>query len=294
MNTQKKIKTPLALRIIGWAFPKVERVAPWIAKRWFVKIFFGTAKYKMPAAEEEMARLATKYQIDFQGKKIQVYEWGEGKPVLFVHGWMGRATQFRKFYPAFANAGYKVVSFDSTGHGKSDGSSSHLMEFVGIIERLQKNYRQFEMIVGHSLGGVASFHAALAGITDRLVMISSPTIGAYITEEFRKKLKATSKMVDYFNEYILKKYGRTFESYSVSYNIDKLSNVDLLLVHDEDDKEVDIINAELIKHNYPMARLIRTSKNGHTRILKNDFVVDSVLEFIRVKKTIEMVKLISV
>lgn len=293
MKTQRKIKTPLALQIIGWAFPKVERIAPWFAKKWFVKIFFGTSKYKVPEGEAQMAELATKYQIDFQGKKIQVYEWGEGKPVLFVHGWMGRATQFRNFYPAFANAGYKVVSFDSTGHGKSEGSSSHLMEFVGIIERLQQNYRQFEMIVGHSLGGVASFHAALNGITDRLVMISSPTVGAYITEEFRKKLRASSKMVNYFNEHIERKYGRSFESYSVSYNINKLNNVDLLLIHDEDDKEVDIFNAELIKHKYPSAKLITTSGNGHTRILKNEMVVNEVLGFVSNTKHAEVPELIS-
>lgn len=294
MKTQRKIKTPLALRLIGWAFPKVESIAPWFAKKWFVKIFFGTAKYKAPVAEAQMAELATKYQIDFQGKKVQVYEWGEGKPVLFVHGWMGRATQFRKFYPAFANAGYKVVSFDSTGHGQSEGSSSHLMEFVGIIERLQQNYRQFEMIVGHSLGGVASFHAALNGITDRLVMISSPTVGAYITEEFRKKLKASSKMVDYFNEYIENKYGRSFESYSVSHNINDLKEVDLLLIHDEDDKEVDIFNAELIKHKYPAAKLLKLSGNGHTRILKNETVVDEVLNFIGKINQDKPIELISV
>ena len=94
---KKKIKTPIALRIVGWLFPKVEKIAPWLAKRWFVRIFFTPVRYKMPYGEVEMAQKANTYKVNYEGKQVQVYEWGEGRPILFVHGWMGRGTQFRKF-----------------------------------------------------------------------------------------------------------------------------------------------------------------------------------------------------
>ncbi|QSE97709.1 alpha/beta fold hydrolase [Fulvivirga lutea] len=284
MKTQKKIKTPIGLRLIAWAFPKVEMIAPWLAKRWFVKIFFSTAKYKTPYGEVEIAGQANKYQIQFKNKQVQVYEWGEGKPVLFVHGWMGRATQFRKFIPLFTDNGYKVVAFDSTGHGQSDGSSSHLMEFVGIIEQLQNNYRKFEMIVGHSLGGVASFHATLAGISDKLVLISSPTVGAQILEEFRSKIGASEKMLPYFEERIMEDYGKTFEEYSISHNITKLRDTELLIVHDRGDREAPYSNAKLIHDLYPSSKIITTEGNGHTRILKDEKVINEVLQHLKAQK----------
>jgi pimeloyl-ACP methyl ester carboxylesterase len=278
MNT-RKIKTPLPLRIISWMYPKVEILAPWLAKRWFVRIFFSTAKYKVPYGEVEAADSAKKYMIESEGKKIQVYEWGEGKPVLMVHGWMGRATQFRKFIPQFNEAGYKVVAFDATGHGRSEGNSSHIMKFANIIKLLHDQYNGFEMIVGHSLGGVASMHAIIRGAyTNKLTMISSPAIGDEIMMEFRKKIGASELPMPYFEKYLKKKFGNSFEEYSASYNVEKMENVQLLLIYDEDDREVSMRNPEILMQKKPSARLITTSGLGHTRILKDDFVIEQVVK----------------
>ncbi len=285
--TKNKIKTPLPLRIIGWAYPKLERIAPWLAKRWFVKIFFSPARYKMPYGELELSERATKYRVNYEGKQVQVYEWGEGKPVLMVHGWMGRATQFRKFVPDFNKAGFKVVAFDATGHGKSQGNISHLMEFAGIITLMGKRYGQFEMIVGHSLGGVAAMHAIIGGVnTNKLVMISSPTIGHEIVDVFKRKLNASNATVAYFNQYIVKKFGLPFEHYSAGYNVAKLPNTQLFLVYDENDPEVTLAHAQVLMNKYKSAELYQTKGLGHTRILKDAGVIAHVLGKLVIKEKV--------
>ncbi|WP_040496159.1 alpha/beta fold hydrolase [Fulvivirga imtechensis] len=279
---QRKIKTPLALRFVSWLFPKMEKVVPWLAKRWFVRVFFTPVRYKMPDGEVEMLKKARNYQIMYENKKVQVYEWGEGKPVLFVHGWMGRGGQFRKFVPIFNEAGYQVVSFDATGHGGSEGRKSHLMHFVNIIEMLQKDYGHFEMIIGHSLGGVAAMHAIHRGMeTNKLIMISSPTIADKIVGEFLHRLNASWRCKDYFDEYIMKKYGQTFEEYTASHIAKDLRKIDLLLIYDEDDREVDMENPQAIIDVYPSAQLITTNGLGHTRILKDEIVVKTCLQFLK-------------
>lgn len=283
--TKKKIKTPLPLRIIGWAYPKLEGIAPWLAKRWFVKIFFSPARYQMPYGEREMYEKAIKYKVNYDGKQVQVYEWGEGKPILMVHGWMGRATQFRKFVPEFTKAGFKVVAFDATGHGKSEGNVSHLMQFAAIITLIEKRYNHFEMIVGHSLGGVAAMHAIIGGVkTDKLVMISSPTIAEEIVEVFKRKLNASDATVKYFNQYIVKKFGLPFENYSAGYNVDKLPNTKLFLVYDENDSEVTMAHAQVLIDKYKSAELYQTKGLGHTRILKDDGVISYVLGKVAIKE----------
>jgi esterase/lipase len=282
---KKTIKPPLALRLISWGFPKVELLAPWLAKRWFVDIFFSTAKYKLPYGEVEAADKASKYQIQFEGKAVQVYEWGVGKPVLMVHGWMGRATQFRKFISSFNAAGYKVVSFDATGHGKSDGKKSHIMEFADIAELLAKRYNGFEMIIGHSLGGVAAMHSIVNGAeTNKLIMISSPTIGSEIVKEFRKKIKATEDMVPYFESYVKRKFGKNFKEYSAEYIIDQMKPIDLLLIYDKDDREVSHVHPEVLIKKYPSAQFINTEGLGHTRILKDEIVIEKSLSYLVNKK----------
>ena len=279
---KKKSKIPFVIILTASLFPVVERILPWLAYRWFVQIFFSTARYELPPPEKEMISQASRQQINFEGKRIQVYEWGEGKPVLFVHGWMGRAAQFRKFIPVFVEAGFKVISFDATGHGLSDGKRSHLMEFATIVSMLKEKYGKFEMVVGHSLGGVASLHAVNDHkVTDKLTMIASPAVSEEIVTEFRKKIGATVKCEPYFYHYIKRTYGKDFNEYSASYIIADTRDIQLQLIYDENDKEVGINSAQLLKSKYPETRLITTQGLGHTRILKENEVIQSVLSFLK-------------
>lgn len=279
---KKKKKIPFVLILTATLFPVVERLMPWLAYRWFVNIFFSTARYQLPDAEKEMIEQARKSHLTFEGKRIQVYEWGEGRPVLFVHGWMGRAAQFRKFIPVFNDAGFKVIGFDATGHGLSEGKKSHLMEFAAIITTLKEKLGKFEMIVGHSLGGVASLHAIKDhSVSDKLTMIASPAISEEILIEFEKKIGATRKCEAYFHRYVLHTYGKTFEEYSASYIITDVKGLQLQLIYDEDDKEISMRSAEVLKEKYPEARSITTQGLGHTRILKENEVIQSVLSFLK-------------
>ncbi|MEM9857298.1 MAG: alpha/beta hydrolase [Bacteroidota bacterium] len=278
----RKIRIPLKLVITAVLFPRVEAIWPWLASRWFVKIFFSTARFKTSTPEEEAYRSAKKSRLIFENKRIQTYEWGEGKPVLFVHGWMGRATQFHKFIKPFNLAGFKVVSFDSLGHGASEGNQSHLMKFAGIVKQLADQYEGFEMIVGHSLGGVASLHAIKDfKVSDKLVMVASPAIAQEIVDEFRKKIGASKNCEDYFQKYIYAKYGKRFEEYSASYIVSEVTDAQLFLIYDENDREVSIKSSQVMSQKSPDAKLMITQGLGHNRILRDNEVITSSLAFLQ-------------
>ena len=278
---KKKIKPPFALRAISWLFPRVEKLTPWLAQRWFVRIFFTPARYKVPYGEQAMFDQAVTYNLDYQGKRVQVYQWGEGRPVLCIHGWMGRGGQFRKFIPVLNAAGYQVVAFDAIGHGRSQGKRSHLLKFVDIASMLEQRYGGFESIIGHSLGGVAGMLAIRQGLsTDKLVMISSPTLGYKIIDEIMYRVNASPACGEYLNKYFIEKFGKPFEEFSASFIARDLRPIDLLLIHDVDDKEVDIENPKALLNVYSNARLVTTSGLGHTRILKDDTVVKTCLQFL--------------
>ncbi len=117
---KKKDRIPLPLKLIQWTFPKMERVAPSLAGSWFVNLFFTPMKNPYKQSEIEFLKEADTFQIDYKGKKVSVYEWGSGKPVLLVHGWMGKVTQFSKMITSLNELGYKAVSFDAPAHGNSE------------------------------------------------------------------------------------------------------------------------------------------------------------------------------
>src|SRR4051812_42065129 len=141
MGNKKKDKRPLLLKFIQWGFPKLEKIVPILAYRYFIKLFFTPLRYTVPDKEKEIAEQAEQFSFTVNGKKIQAYKWGKGPIVVFVHGWAGRATQFRKFIEHFTANGYQAIAFDGPAHGQSEGSTTNLIEFKEVLEELFKQLR---------------------------------------------------------------------------------------------------------------------------------------------------------
>ncbi|MFN8531879.1 MAG: alpha/beta fold hydrolase [Anaerolineae bacterium] len=93
-----------------------------------------------------------------------VYGPEDGQPVLLLHGGLGNADYFANQIPAFVDAGYRVITPDSRGHGRSsvtdtpidyDLMSSDvlaLMDYLGIEQA---------DLVGWSDGGIIGLDIAI-------------------------------------------------------------------------------------------------------------------------------------
>src|SRR5258708_814936 len=171
--------------MIRWAFPRLERVAPGLAMRWFIRLFFTPLKYAIPPKEKEIAKMSADFFVSVNGKKVQGYQWGEGPAVVVVHGWAGRATQFRKFIPLLNRAGYAVIGFDGPAHGRSEGRRVTVLDFEEALKQVFIRIGTPEAVIAHSFGGVASLYAAMNGLSIRtLINIASPTIGSEIISSY--------------------------------------------------------------------------------------------------------------
>jgi 3-oxoadipate enol-lactonase len=106
-------------------------------------------------------------------------------PVVLVHG-LGGCWQAWDFQiPFLEEQGYRVVAMDQRGHGKSSKPHSPYtvallaQDVIGLTQQL--GLRPF-YLVGHSLGGMVSFHLAATrpDLVERLMIINSfsriPTI----------------------------------------------------------------------------------------------------------------------
>src|SRR6478609_2507827 len=283
MGDKKKDKRPALLKFIQWGFPKLEKVAPMLAYRYFIKIFMTPLRYPIPDKEKEIAELAEKFSFQVNGKKIQGYKWGKVPVVVFVHGWAGRATQFRKFIEVFTENGFQAVAFDGPAHGRSDGSTTSLSEFKAVLEQLFKLLPTEPVAaITHSFGGAATLYSIMSGVPiTKLINIASPTIADEIINTFLSTINGTKKTGDYFKEHMKKTTGRPFNESSSMYFIQHLSQpLNLLLIHDEEDKDAIIRHSEELIRVFPSARLIRTKGLGHTRILKDDKVIETCLRFV--------------
>ncbi len=145
---------PFAIRVIRAIFPWLETRMPAIANRLFAHLFFTPIGYPTPEKEEKAETFAEKFRIQVDGKHIQCYRWGRAsKTILVVHGWAGRATQFRRFVKPFLKEGYQIIGFDGPAHGKSDGKSTDVIEFKNTIIALATRHGNIAGILAHSFGG---------------------------------------------------------------------------------------------------------------------------------------------
>jgi pimeloyl-ACP methyl ester carboxylesterase len=250
-----------------------------------VQLFFTPLQYGFPEKEMEWVSKADGFIIVINEKKVQGYSWGDpAHPIiLFVHGWAGRATQFRKFFPVLIEAGFRVVAFDGPAHGKSEGKSTNILEFGEVLKEMFKQIGEPKAVVAHSFGGVVALYGATNGLPlKKLINIGAPVIGDKIIETFLNAVNGSWSTGLKFKSYMLKKYHRSFDEFSAQYFIRHLRTpLQLLLVHDDQDKDVSIEHPRELVKLYPQAKLYETSGLGHTRILKDETVIKDCLKFIQ-------------
>ena len=272
------------MKLIRWGYPKVEAICPPLAYRFFATLFFTPLKYQATEKERKAETFGEKFSVTAAGKKIQCYRWGNSdKSVVVVHGWAGRATQFRRFVKPFISAGYQVIGFDGPAHGQSEGKRTTIVEFEETLKKVYEKIGVPEAIIAHSFGGGAVLFAAKNGLpVKKIINIASPTIGDKIIDTYLKAIGGSEKTKAFFKKFIQQKYGKPFEEFTAAHIIKQIIQpVEVLLVHDEDDKEVSMEHPLELLRQYPSARLLKTKGLGHTRILKDDRVINEIVKFVQ-------------
>ena len=259
-------------------------IAPPLATKYAIKLFKTPIKFRTPDREKLMAKSAQKelLLIPELNKKVMVYTYGYSKrKVLLVHGWSGRGTQLYKIADKLLENGFMTISFDAPAHGESEGSSTMMTEFITISKYLEEKYGPFEFAVGHSLGAMAVLNSIKQGLTlKKAVIIGSGDIITDIINVFVNKIELKPKMVKKMKYYFLKKFGEDIDYYSASVAA-KSVKIPTLIIHDTEDREVPVSCAHNIRQNTKQGELLITNGLGHTRILKDNFVVNSIIEFIK-------------
>ena len=178
---KRKDHTPAILKFMQSMFPKLEKYAPFLAQFFFRLVFYVPVSYRVPEKEKEAEDLARKFSLKASGKKIQGYEWGDASDyVLLVHGWAGRATQFRKFIKPLKEAGFRIVGFDGPAHGKSQGNKASFLEFEEMLKQIFTELGEPRAIIAHSFGGAVTLYAAMHGLpVKKLVNIASAVVLHY-------------------------------------------------------------------------------------------------------------------
>jgi pimeloyl-ACP methyl ester carboxylesterase len=111
--------------------------------------------------------------------KLYVKDWGQGRPVILLHGWPLSADSFDDLSMAIANAGMRAIAYDRRGFGRSDQPWSGydydtLADDLAAV--IEETGARDATILGFSMGGgeVARYMSRHQGRNVRqAVLISS-------------------------------------------------------------------------------------------------------------------------
>ena len=261
----------------------LEVISSKFAMLFAAKLFVTPIKYKIPKRELHMEQksIQSKLFVPSLKKNIVVYNYGKSdKKILLVHGWSGRGTQLVKIADEMIANGYMTISFDAPAHGKSEGKTTIMTEFIASILEIEKQFGPFEFAIGHSLGGMSILNAIKQNLNvKKAVIIGSGDIIQDIIDDFIKKLELKPKIGLLLKNHFERNFGEPMENYAASFSA-KSVTIPVLIVHDKNDDDVNVKAAYNIHENLKNSTLLITEGLGHRKILGDAEVIKSIKEFI--------------
>ncbi|MEO7977486.1 alpha/beta hydrolase [Flavobacterium sp.] len=255
-----------------------------LVTKYAAKLFTTPIKHKIPKRELDMDSKSSQNTLHVPSinKKIVVYEYGESvKKVLLVHGWSGRGTQLFKIADVLIENGFSAVSFDAPAHGKSEGKTTIMSEFIESVLEIEKRYGPFEFAIGHSLGGMSVLNAIKNGLNvKKAVIIGSGDIVQDILNEFIFKLGLKPEISIRLRDYFENKYQVKMDDFSAYKAVEKIE-IPVLVIHDNDDPEVPVKAGIHIHKHLKNGVLFLTEGLGHRKLLGNQTVIQKIVEFIQ-------------
>lgn len=102
-------------------------------------------------------------------------DFGEGPPVIILHGFLGMLDNWQTFGRMLGDSGYHVYLVDQRNHGRSPHSEEFSYELLvqDISEWMRSEDITSAHFIGHSMGGKTAMQFALTqpGQTESLVVV---------------------------------------------------------------------------------------------------------------------------
>jgi pimeloyl-ACP methyl ester carboxylesterase len=275
-----KKSTSVRLNVVRALFRGLTPIAPAAAAEFAVALFRRPPARKDSDGERSALAAADRIDVTLDGRRLAAWRWGDGPPVLLVHGWGSRGARLASFVGPLTKAGFSAVAFDAPGHGASAGRLSSLPQFIAAIEEVARRFGPVEAVVAHSMGGAAATLAMGRGLAiGRAVFLAPVADPAGYSERFAEMVGLAPALLVRMKEKIERRFGSRWEEFDVIAAARKMT-VPLLVFHDRNDRDVAWGDGAAISAAWPGAEIVSTEGLGHRQIVQDPGVVARAVAFL--------------
>lgn len=256
-------------------------IGGWFAYRlWFTP---WRVELSTRAQEREARWLAdtSPLTVPCRNSHLSGFTAGEGPTVLLVHGWGDRASRMGAFIEPLLASGRRVVAVDAPAHGNSPGTTTNAYEIEAALRAVAHHVGGVDAAIAHSMGGLETLLAIRSGLSvQRLVLLASAVRMEHAMDKFGARFAIPERSMQGLRTRIERRFGGSvFDDLSA----DRLvAGIDVpgLLIHDRDDPQVDVPDAQLLAASWEGGRLIPTEGLGHDRLLRDAGVIGTATDYV--------------
>jgi pimeloyl-ACP methyl ester carboxylesterase len=151
--------------------------------------------------------------ITINGAKIYYEQYGQGEPLILLHGFGRTLADWKPFISEFSKR-FQVIAWDMRGHGRSTNPDTskvflHATAANDLLELTEKLGLRKVKAIGHSSGGIIILYAAIKD-PDRFEAIVPVSAQLHYSLQTREFIKMNAKPEAYyeFNE-LERQHGKT-------------------------------------------------------------------------------------
>jgi len=269
-----------AERAVRATFGLLNRASPALAARLAERMFFTPPRTRRSPRIEAALATARRRDVDAAGTRIATWAWGAGPTVYLVHGWAGLGGQLGAFVQPLVDQGFQVVTFDGPAHGRSSGRRASIVHFARALAAVGHVFGPARGLIAHSLGAPAAAFAMRRGFpAQRAVFVAPPADPGDWSKQFARRLGVSARVMTAMRARSESWLGVSWADVSLT-GLAVGQSAPLLVVHDQDDRDVPFQHGAAVAASWPGARLLETNGLGHRRILRDAGVVAQAVSFI--------------
>ncbi len=283
-----KRAVPPILRLTGQVFNLLSRIHLPATARYLGELWFTVFQAKARPWVHKFWKQADRHvELHLADKWIPVHLWGEGPLVVCMHGWSGSGTQFRQFIPALQQAGFQVALFDAPAHGQNPERQTHLLDFSDSLHAIEQQIGPIHSVIAHSFGAMATLMASSQGLQPGQMVLIAPGLDVGdIFASYCDSLNLRPQLAAALRDRVGEKMAEIAEvddpwQYFRPQQSLRHATARGLLIYDSEDEEMPQSQFERIKDNWPKSEVVKTDQLGHFRILKDDRVIKTTVDWIR-------------
>lgn len=266
------------------------RLAPDWAAEYAARLFLVPLRRPGPGRSGYVSR-ETPLAVEAPSGPVAAWLYGRhenpnGEVVLLVHGWEDDHLSWAPFADKLVRRGYRVLTLDLPGHGRSPAKLSNIPVQAGAVAAVAREAEAlgltpFRAAIAHSLGGTATLIAAteLGLRAERFAILASPNhprlFAGALMKIYGLDAQRTAKAFGAIERLV----GRSMDSLYLPPKLRQLAAPGLIL-HSRDDKTVPLQHSRENAAAWPRAEFRILDGLGHRKLMTDPGVHEMLLHFV--------------